>query len=286
MEGMKTFILALFLVSLPSFAQDYTLDKETGKAVPSFIGQLRLVQGKVFKRAQGRLTEVYSGERFFEGNSLVTGKDSMAKMMMVDESIVSLGPEGEILFKKFIFKDKENRTCEYELVKGQLRGNVPQKLKTGNISFRTKFSTMGIRGTQILVNHQKIQNHEVSEFALLEGKADLQFSDSELTTLSPHQHVVVVGNQEGNIARDLGQLSDEKYSELEASPMNEEKEFKPFLPLITFDELSQREALSPVLAKAIGPQKEKEVSKETKSAPKNWRDSLKKLNEQLKKNQD
>ncbi len=282
---MKTFILALTILTLPSFAQDYTLDKETGKAVPSFIGQLRLAQGKVFKRAQGKLIEVYSGERFFEGNALVTGKDSKAKMMMVDESIVSLGPEGEILFKKFSFKDKENRTCEYELIKGQLRGNVPQKLKAGSINFKTKYSTMGIRGTQILVNHQKLKNLEISEFALLEGKALLHFSESKLTTLKPGEHVVVMGNSEGKTGKELGSLGQERLSELKATTLNEEKEFKPFLPLLSISEISSTSVLSPLIQDQ-NPAKEKEVSPQGESkAPKNWRESLKKLNEELKKNQ-
>lgn len=282
---MRTFILALALLSFSSFAQDYTLDKETGKAVPSFIGQLRLAQGKVFKRAGGKLTAVYSGERFFEGNALVTGKGSMAKMMMVDDSIVSLGPDGEILFKKFTFKDKENRTCEYELIKGQLRGNVPQKLKTGSIHFNTKFSTMGIRGTQILVNHQKLKNVEVSEFALLEGKAHLQLSDSDLTILQPGEHIVVMGNSEGKTGREMGTLGKDKLKDLQDEATNEEKEFRPFLPLFSLSDVSATSVLRPFIDDNTSGEKKKDPSRDEAKAPKNWRESLKKLNEELKKNQ-
>lgn len=282
---MKTIILTLSLLSLPLWSQDYTLDKETGKAVPSFIGQLRVAQGKVFKRSGQKLTEVYSGERFFEGNSLVTGKDSMAKIMMVDESIVSLGPEGEIRFNKFSFKDTENRNCEYELIKGQLRGNVPQKLKTGSISFKTKFSTMGIRGTQILVNHQRIKELEVSEFALLEGKADLQFSESELTVLKPGEHVIVLGTKDGKTGREIGTIPEERFNKLQARDLNEEKEFRPFLPLFELSEVSASSVLKPLIEKNSPQVQDASSKSENTKAPKNWRESLKKLNEQLKKNQ-
>lgn len=281
---MKNIILAL-LFSLPVLAQDYILDKDTGKALPSFIGQLRLVQGKVFKRAQGKLTEVYSGERFFEGNALVTGKDARAKMMMVDETIVSLGPEGEILFKKFSFKDKENRNCEYELIKGQLRGNIPQKLKTGSISFKTKFSTMGIRGTQILVNHQKLPNVEISEFALIEGSAQLQFNEADFTELAPAQHVVIIGNRDGKSARDVGKISEEAFKELEAKIMNEEKEFRPFLPLVKLTDIAPSSPLRALTEEQGQVLKKSEDYSKGSKTPKNWRESLKKLNEQLNKNQ-
>jgi hypothetical protein len=282
---MKTFIFALILFSLQAQSQDYTLDKETGKAVPSFIGQLRLVQGKVYKKAQGKLIEVFSGERFFEGNSLVTGKDATAKLMMVDESIISLGPEGEILFKKFLFKDKDNRNCEYELIKGQLRGNVPQKLKSGSISFKTKFSTMGIRGTQVFVNHQVLKGVEVSEFALIEGKAELRFGDAQFTGLSPRDHIVIVGSKDGKTARESGQIEEKKFESLKAESMNEEKEMKPFLPYLNLAELAQTSSLRPILLEVPRMQDNEKPSSDSQKTPKNWKESLKKLNDQLKKNQ-
>lgn len=279
MGGMKRSLLALLFFPVLVFAQDFTLDKETGKAIPSFIGQLRLSQGKVFKRANGKLSEVYSGERFFVGNSLVTGKDSMAKVMMVDDSIVSLGPESEVRFKEFTFKDKENRSCEYELVKGQLRGNVPQKLKSGKIDFKTSYSTMGIRGTEILVNHRNLGSREVSEFALIEGKADL----SGASGFEVGQHAVFIGNGGNKPLQETFTMKSSLLNELTAKALNDEKEWLPFLPYLDLESLPEDSIL-----KGSFSGREEEKSPEATSsgsAPKNWRESLQKLNEQLKKNQ-
>ncbi len=109
---MKTIILASLLalpLAFPVHAQDFTFNKETGKAVPSFVGELKLLKGVVMRTTGGRPRQVQIGEKFYKNDVVVTEKDSSMKILIADDTWLSLGPETELIFTGFEFTDKNSR---------------------------------------------------------------------------------------------------------------------------------------------------------------------------------
>lgn len=284
---MKTILFALF-VTTSLFAQDFEFDKEKGRAVPKYIAQIKLLKGKVFKNTDGEMTEVQVGERFSKNDILVTGEMSFAKIVVVDDTMVSIGPKSELKFSNFNFVDKTNRQITYELIKGQMRALVKNKAKNGEIIFKTKSTSMGVRGTEILMNHQMFKNKEICEYALLSGLADVSEEKSGKHELKAADRMIFVKDPMTlESANEKIQFSKAEMEYLRASKMDEDKEFKPFMPYFVPEKVGKDSALYTMLTGETGatagaaqtPQEEKRDNK------KNWRENLDKLNEKLRDNQ-
>lgn len=284
---MKAFILTLtILLPLHSMAQDFSLDKDSGKAVPNFIGQVKLVKGEIFKRVNGELKSIGIGARFYPGDVLVTGEKSFVRVGMIDDTSLTLGGASEFEFTDFKFKDQFDRSATFTLNKGQLSGKVKHKVKNGEIKFRTKFSTMGVRGTELLINHRKLKHYEISEFALLEGRAVVHNKNWQNVDLAMGQKMIYVQDEvRKKHIQDEATLTAEERAEL-SRVIDEEKEMKPLMPYFDPGAListSDMYFFFNPKSETLSTQKATEASGGNQ---KNWRENLRKLNEKLKNNQE
>lgn len=274
---LNSLIISL-LFSYTCLAQDFSLDKASGKAQPKFLGQINLLQGKTFKKKNGELQPVSNGARFYPTDVVVTGEDSKVRIFMVDETSLILGPESELQFNDFQFRDKNDRKATFTLIKGQLSANVKHEVKSGEMTFKTRFVSMGVRGTELLINHRLIQNKEVSEFALLSGKADLADSSSKTMKLTSGMKTIFVQNKSLEMA-----LTESEKSKLLLN-VNEDKEFKNLLPYADMESLKKEASLAPAFSEASHSVQSSPDKKVDHPSPKNhWKDNLKMLNERLKK---
>ncbi len=283
---MKNLIYLLILLSSPLCAQDFAY--ENGKAIPKFVAQIKEFRGKVYKESNGSSRLVKHGERFYKNDVVSTGEKSMVKLELIDESILNLSAHSQLRFTDYKFVDKSDREIIFNFIKGQVRSLVKNKNKSGSgVIIKTPLAVMGIRGTELLVNHRKIKNVEVSEFALLSGEAEVS-NDKELSQVikKGDRMAVLEDKAKALSAKDLRQLSETEITELNAVAMDENKEFKPFLPYLDPMNLEANSSLLPFFVET---QNQKgEALKETKDSSieskKNWKDNLDKLNEELRKN--
>lgn len=281
---MKTLIIILALISFSTLAQDFSLDKASGKVQPNFLGQAKLIQGKTFKKVNGELKAIVNGSRFYPSDVVVTDKNSKVRIFLVDETSLVLGPESEIQFTSFQFKDKNDRQAIVTLVKGQLASDVKNEVRNGEITFKTRFVAMGVRGTELLVNHRSLKDKEISEFALLSGKADLTDQSGQVTKLNPGMKMVFIQDthQKSEVAEILPLTSWEK-TQL-SQKVNEDKEFRHLLPYLDLKSLSNDSKLAPALKEASAAASPSTEPKVNHPSPKNhWKDNLRMLNERLKK---
>ncbi len=280
-------LLPLLLVTGSLFAQDFTFDKEKGQAIPTYVGQLRLVRGSVYKKVKGELQAVKIGTRFSKSDTLVTEEKSFARIQVVDDTVITLGQNSELNFEEFKFTDKTNRQAVFNFIKGQLTGHVRNKAKEGDIQVRTKTAVMGIRGTQILVNHQTVKAREISEFALLSGSADVTDPQGSRSALAKADRLVVVTNPTTQASGSEKQkLSEALLKELEAEGLNEEKEFRPFMPYFDVKSLEKNSSLHALLVDQADAKAEPSATPDSKPTDKkHWKENLDKLNEHLKENQ-
>ncbi len=286
---MKNLFMVLFL-STSLFAQDFTFDKEKGRAVPSFIGQIKIFKGKVFRVSEGKKNIISTGERFKVSDSVITEKGSFAKILLIDDTYLSIAPDSEVEFSKFDFTDKENRQTLTTIVRGQIASKVQTKAKKdGDIVYRTKYATMGVRGTRLLINHQLLGDKDISQFALTEGRA--QVTDEKAgtkTDLETGLHMVIGHDAVKDLhANETNKIPEKELADLAADKLDESKDFKPFLPYFELSQLNPSSPFYPFVQKIIEVKNAGSADEEMrlKSKDKTWQHNLEKLNEKLKDNQ-
>lgn len=261
-------------------AEDFTLDKESGQALPNFVAQLKVAKGKVFKSTGENKVEVKVGTRFYKNDTIITNPDSFAQILVVDDTVMTLGSKSELNFTNFKFVDKTNRQIIFSFIKGQIRGLIKNKAKEGDIVVKTKLGIMGIRGTEILVNHQTINNLDISEFALLSGTAQLTDEKNQNHDLSKTDRIIIVQNSMNKESAN----SKNKLSDMELKQLGDKNQFMNLFDLTSLDKAS---VLYPFFQKTsdvtpAGERKNDTDSSSDHGEQKDWRNNLKKLNEKLK----
>lgn len=269
---MKTLILFFFL-PYSAFAQNFSFNKESGKAVPNFVAELKLLKGKVLRTTGGRPRIVQVGEKFYPKDVVVTEADASMKIIVADDTWLTLGPNSEIVFLDFEFKDKNERKISYELKRGQLTANVRQKIKSGEVNFRSKFTTMGVRGTKIMMNYREVNGKGIAEYALIEGSAEVVDQEGKSHPLMAGEHMILIQDQKIiNLT-----LTSDDLKNFTSPEADEEKDIRPFMPYYEMKE----GAVSQLDENSSDSLEEK---KEQKSGDGTFQ-NLKKLNEQLQDNQ-
>lgn len=279
---MKT-ILLLLALSSPLYAQDFTFDKESGQAVPTYIAQLKDFRGQVYKKKNGNLVPIKKGARFYKTDTLVTDEKSYAKIHVVDDTVLNLSENSELKFSEFKFVDKNERSGVFDFIKGQIRALVKNKAKKEGIQFKTKYATMGIRGTELLINVHKIKTKEIMEFALVEGSAVVSDDKNQNYQINANDRIVIVRDP----ALEKTVNESRPLSEEEIKYLQGEETFLPFLdpasvlqasPLYSYlhdSEVVEAKAETPISGDAPATAEQKA----------NWEQNLKKLNEKLREYQ-
>jgi hypothetical protein len=274
------FLFIFLFVFSPVIAEDFSFNKETGQAVPTFVGEIKFFKGNVFKANQGRLTAVKEGTRFYKNDTIVTEEKSLAKILIVDDTTLNIGPKSELKFSEFNYIDKSNRSILYSFIKGQVRAIIKNKAKYGDLQIKTKSAVMGIRGTELFANHQTINNLEVSEFSLLSGNAEVKDNNNQTVSLSKNDKVVIIENQQSN--QSISHKGIMTKEELET--LRPEEVFMPYFEIQNIDKDSTFYSfLNTPNPTGLSTLNNSEMPKE--SQKRSWKENLKRLNEKLKENQ-
>lgn len=288
---MKTIIL-LIIFSTSLCAQDFVFDKEKGRAVPSYIGQVKHFVGKALIIKNNKKEDLKHGDRFGLKDVIETQEKSVVKIQMIDDTMITVGPKSQMEFSDFEFRDKSDRSSIYTLIKGQMTSEVKNKAKKdGDLKYRTKHATMGVRGTRLLLNFQSLGEKGITQMALTDGKALVEESTgTQKHNLVKGDHVVIVNDSVKNIAAsEKFVLTDEEVDQLSGKGLDQEKDVRPLLPFFDMGKIAMNSPLYPFTDKVIEVQKSsnpEEPRLKLKKKDKNWKQNLDKLNEQLKENQD
>jgi hypothetical protein len=141
---------------------------------------------------------------------------------------------------------------------------------------------MGVRGTELFVNHQTIKKIEVSEFALTEGNVQVTDDKNQKHEVTKSDRLIIVQDSETKkSAIEMNRLSEE-----ELKLLSKEDEllhlFNPTSLLMTSSLLPYFQANE--AAAIVGSDNELATSEDSgkEVQSKDWRGNLKKLNQKLK----
>lgn len=143
--------LIFILVVFCSFSQ--ALAEET-------YGLLMIVKGQV-QVAKMRTQPVGAkvGSKVYPQDTIITGKDSRAKIVMSDRNIINVLPETKLRIDQYI-NDTQEKNVRLSLLEGRVRTNVEQKYDNleNKFEIKTPSAVVGVRGTQFMTSYRKVNN--------------------------------------------------------------------------------------------------------------------------------
>ncbi|MBY0554998.1 FecR family protein [bacterium] len=136
-------------------------------------GTFMVVKGKV--RVENPKGSVIAkvGTKVQEGDTVITEKESRAKIAMEDRNIINVSPDTTFKITKYS-NTKTDKNVQLNLIEGKIRNNVEEKYDNKNSKFevRTATAVAGVRGTQFITSFNKAT--KVTEVITLRGQVSFQ----------------------------------------------------------------------------------------------------------------
>ena len=123
------------LLTTPSYAQEA-------------IGVASVVRNEVTRGPAGRAVPLGTGESVVRRETVSTGRDSAARIVLIDQTNLSIGPQARIVLDEVVVpSDTARGRAVVNLTEGAFR-YVSGLLPKENVEIRTGVATIGIRGTK------------------------------------------------------------------------------------------------------------------------------------------
>ncbi len=145
------------------------------------IGSVIIANKKVEANRDQQQIKLKRKSPILEKDVVTTGEKARAQFRLEDGTIFTLGEKSELLIGKYLFKETEQPSASFELVKGVFRavtGKITQTTRP-NFKVKTPLGVIGIRGTDFWGGY------------LEEDKIDVLFIDGE--------HSIVIENEFGTV---------------------------------------------------------------------------------------
>lgn len=202
------YLILLFLLSSKLFAANE-------------IGYVTKIIGEVYRISVEDKKEVKVSfqDQIKLKDTLYTKNKSVVSVKLGDDTVFTIAPNSKFIFHEMILADNK-RSMNFELALGKVRGIVSaSKAKENSVKVQTKTMVMGIRGTEILINHSISGKNEFSEAALMSGVADITYKESGKTyQLKPGDYLVSMANPPKSLSPLMKmKLETQMYKVLEAS---------------------------------------------------------------------
>jgi hypothetical protein len=137
-------------------------------------GVLRVVKGDVqVKTAKGEMTKARIGGKVFPKDVVITGKDSRAKIVMVDNNEINVSPESQVEIQHYEYDPAGGKKdVLLNVIYGKVRSKVEQKYdgKTSKFQIKTPSAVAGVRGTDFMVGFNRADRS--SQVVTFRGKVE------------------------------------------------------------------------------------------------------------------
>jgi len=124
-------------------------------AADSPVGSIKTLKGKCEIIRSGKEVDVKTGSRVFRDDHLKTWADGAVSMVFKDDTLLSIGPNSEVVINDFHFSPAEGKlSIVTRLLKGTSAylSGIIAKLSPDSVRFETPVAKVGIRGTKFAVS--------------------------------------------------------------------------------------------------------------------------------------
>ena len=170
---MKTTAYALALLIVLAMAGGAWAAAAPGSEVGSIVN---LKGGATIERG-GQTLDAKLNDKLQLQDTISTGAGARAKLLFLDESILTLAPNSKVNMKEFIYKREGGGTTIFNLIEGKMRTVV------GKNSFEVHTSTTiaAARGTVIEFEVGMLNGKPYTRVICLEGRVEIRSSDPSIT---------------------------------------------------------------------------------------------------------
>jgi len=155
------------------------------------VGSVVAVRGKATIVRKGKTFDAKVKDGILLSDTVSTREASRAKMLFIDDSVLTLGEKSTVVIREFIYgKDKGNKSL-FNLIDGKMRSVVGR----AGFEVRTPTAVAAARGTIILFETGVRNGKKFSIILCLEGSVDVARADvsgAEHVTLKAGQIITVV----------------------------------------------------------------------------------------------
>jgi hypothetical protein len=161
---VKSFIITGFciLINMSTSFHAFAVDPTFGLFAVA-KGDVSIIDAKSVSR------KANVGSKVIAGESIQTGPDSRAKVVMADRNVIVISPDTQMVIAKYEHDGKGKKEVALDLMKGKIRNNVEQKYDEEKNTFkvRTPTAVVGVRGTQFITGYDT--NTKVTDVVTLRG---------------------------------------------------------------------------------------------------------------------
>lgn len=187
------------------------------------IGTVGVVRGDAFFIINKKSQKIEPNSNIEEKGSVEVKEGGFVKILMIDDTVITVNEKSKIGFDEFKFESKKDRKSTYSLDAGKVRALVTKKLRTGHINLKTKTVTMGVRGTEFLVNSFEKNGVPQTDILLLSGKLtidvkDLKIPNAKETTMQAGQFLSTVDMRDSQSVNVIKKVDPKFSKELKESP--------------------------------------------------------------------
>ena len=144
MTGLSRRIFLSLATALPGLSLPFRADAQTN------IGEAVEVTGSGKVVHKGKEAPLVSGAGLNEGDTVITGADTLALLMLNTETRINMGPESEIVVASYL-ADMGGVIN----VGGAIVFDRPEEKGPVDLTFVTEFGEIGVRGTRFFVGPSK-----------------------------------------------------------------------------------------------------------------------------------
>jgi len=184
----------------------------TATAAAPFVGKIAAIEfgltgqkPSVMRTGKSGLVPAKEGDAVFEGDTVKTGANVKARIVLLDESTITIGAESTLRIKAFAHQQAEGRrNYVLKALKGTIRfliskvnkvGGVSSPWRDSNIAVETPVAIAGIKGTEFVT---AISPDGGVEIAVFEGSVSVRNS-----SLSVQGAVTLAMNQVTRVQRGM-----------------------------------------------------------------------------------
>lgn len=151
---LAALILVCLILGLPGAvkqADAAKTKKVSAGAIVSWKGEVSVLRG-----ASNNGIIVKGLEPVYVGDTIVTADNSMAKILLRDDTVLSVGPDTRLQVSKYALSTKQNkRYSVFNIAKGTVRSLVGRMFRGKGSLFRirTQTAVVGVKGTDFFVSN-------------------------------------------------------------------------------------------------------------------------------------
>ncbi|MEN0057239.1 MAG: FecR domain-containing protein [Bdellovibrio sp.] len=175
----------------------FSLFSTSALAAPDY-GLFMVVKGpvRVLSATDKKETIAKVGAKVFSGDTVITGTDARAKIVMSDRNVLQLSPDSTLEIARYKTGATENdREAQVALMQGKVRVQVEQTYGEKNkFELRTPTAVAGVRGTQYIAQYD--QSSRSTTITVLQGRVAVSSASQSAppVILSPNTSTTVKEN--------------------------------------------------------------------------------------------